>query len=115
MGRKSIEKTLDANYKTKVQNFIDIISEARVYEKDTSFKEDGVFLPSYEWRIKSVDNSEYIVDSDLHWIYSIEADDKRERLFLLEDPKDHKRIVAACKHRVAKILQQAKSSKQKTK
>lgn len=103
--KKLIEKNIKAKYELKVQDLMDLIPEASVFEKDTSIREFGVFLKSSTWYV-----GEYLIDSDMHMVWSLDANDKPVPEFYLK-PTDYKKFVQACKARREELLKTRKASK----
>lgn len=103
--KEQLMKAQSAVEQAHVENFLDIIANAITMRKrDTSFKADGVNLPSYEYRFKAADYNEYVVDSEILWVDELDEDDRLQPYFKLSE-EDHKKVLAACKRRY-EILQE---------
>lgn len=103
---KLIEKVSKRKYSLQFQNLMDLVPESSVFKKDETFRAEGVILPANKWIIGCQVNEEHVeysVDSDLHQVYSIEANDIELPIFKLKT-KDYERLVKACEKRHALLL-----------
>ncbi len=96
-----------------INDLLDQINEARIFKKDKSSTVYGIKLPRFKYIIhygEDMDRVEYAIDSNLHRVYSIEADDVEHVMFKLEAP-DHQKLVQACEARYAAIIAANKARK----
>lgn len=97
--KEKMMKAQSAVYQARVKDFLDTIANAITMRKrNTSFVDDGVNLPSYEWRFKAANYNEYVVDSQILWVDELDEDDRLQPYFKLSE-EDHKKVLAACKRR----------------
>ena len=109
--KEKMMKAQSAMEQARVEDFLDTISNAiNMRTVDTSFKTKGVDLPSYEWRFKAQDYIDYVIDSDIRWVYELDEDDCLERTFFLSE-EDHKKVLAACKRRYEILQERVKMRK----
>jgi len=117
-----MDKKIREEYLSRVEHLMYLISKSSVHKEDTSFKEEDVVLPKVKWIVRGYQDAdasyratldyplEVTVESDLHTVCSLEADDA-EKPWLYLSQTDYKKFVKACKQRKLELSAQRKNSR----
>lgn len=104
---QKLSRQLKTEYKLKVQDLMDAVSESLVRKQIRTFKSvDGDISRVTKWVV----GNEYVVDCFFHTVYTIEAFDAQEYHTCL-NTSDYSKFAKACKQRVAILAKQKLSQK----
>ena len=100
---KIIAKHEKQEYLLRIQELKDVISEKNVFKQDATFTFGEVVFPATKWFF-----GEYTINSDSRMVSVLDDQDREVCWFYLQ-PKDYKKLEAACKKRRAELLKQQRN------